>query len=300
MVIRYGYRQHQHGPPRHLDQHGPPRHLGLSVMITLGALNDISGLRHGFFTREGGVSTGPYYASLNCALSSGDQPAAVLHNRARAAARFEMPVAALHTLRQVHSATVVEVEGRPQNAASTTITAPVWAVDQPPAADALVTRQSGVMLGILTADCVPVLFADPQARVIGAAHAGWKGALCGVIEATVQAMIRLGGDPARLVAAIGPCIAQRSYEVGPEFPIPFLQQDPESADLFAPSRRAGHFMFDLPAYVARRLERAGVAFIQRCPNDTAAEEARFFSYRRATLRGEPDYGRGLSAIALQD
>lgn len=255
-------------------------------MITLGALNDIGGLRHGFFTRTGGVSTG-IYASLNCGFGSGDHPAAVASNRALAMARLDRPAAALVTVRQVHSADVVMAHD-------------LFPHDQAPEADALVTGKPGLVLGILTADCVPVLFADPKARVIGAAHAGWKGAKGGVIEATVDAMAKLGAKPSRIVAAIGPCIAQRSYEVGPDFPAPFLAEDPANADLFAPSRRGGHFMFDLSGYVARRLGRAGVDLIQRCPNDTAAEEDRFFSYRRATLRGEKDYGRALSAIVLHE
>ncbi|HYD30679.1 MAG TPA: peptidoglycan editing factor PgeF [Azospirillaceae bacterium] len=255
-------------------------------MITLGALNDITGLRHGFLTRSGGVSTG-LYASLNCGFGSGDSPAAVARNRALAMERLDQPADALVTVRQVHSPDVVTArEPFPH--------------DRAPGADALVTDRPGIALGILTADCAPVLFADPKARVIGAAHAGWKGAIGGVIEATVSAMVELGAKPQRIVAAIGPCIAQRSYEVGPEFPTPFLAEDAANADLFAPSRREGHFMFDLPVYVARRLGRAGVDLIQRCPNDTVAEEDRFFSYRRATLRGEKDYGRGLSAIVLTE
>lgn len=255
-------------------------------MITLGALNDITGLRHGFFTRAGGVSTG-LYASLNCGYGSKDAPAAVTENRARAMARLDLTADRLATLYQVHSPRAVVVEEP-------------WAWNQAPEADALVTGRPGIALGILTADCAPVLFADPRKRIIGAAHAGWKGAKGGVLEATVQAMVELGAKPARIIAAIGPCIAQRSYEVGPDFPSPFLEEDRANGDFFAPARRPGHFMFDLPGYIARRLGACGVDLIQRCPNDTVAEEDRFFSYRRATLRGEPDYGRGLSAIALQE
>jgi YfiH family protein len=172
--------------------------------------------------------------------------------------------------------------------------------DARPQADALVTRTPGVALGVLAADCVPVLFCDPQARVIGAAHAGWKGAIGGVIEATVAAMAKLGAAPSSIKAGIGPCIAQRSYEVGPEFPAPFLAEDETHARFFAPSRKDGHFMFDLRGFVGERLRRAGCGEIHSLPNDTCAESARFFSYRRACLSGEKDYGRGLSAIALAE
>ncbi|MGQ9371421.1 peptidoglycan editing factor PgeF [Azospirillum sp. A39] len=255
-------------------------------MITLGALNDINGIRHAFFTRTGGVSTG-IYGSLNCGLGSGDSPAAVAENRARAAARLERPAESLVTCHQVHSATCVVVEEP-------------WAPGKGPQADAMVTRVPGVVLGILTADCAPVLLADPGAGVVGAAHAGWKGAKGGVLEATVARMRDLGARIERIVAAVGPCIAQRSYEVGPEFPEPFLEEGARNADFFAPARRPGHHLFDLGGYVAQRLANAGVEVVQRCPNDTVAEEERFFSYRRACLRGETDYGRGLSAILLQD
>lgn len=255
-------------------------------MITLGALNDITHIRHAFFTRTGGVSTG-IYASLNCGLGSNDAPAAVRENRARAAARMEVKPESLVTCYQIHSPTCVVVE-RP------------WTPEDAPKADAMVTATAGVALGILTADCAPVLFADSKARVIGAAHAGWKGAKGGVLEATVARMVELGAKPSRIVACIGPCIAQRSYEVGPEFPTPFLAEDDRNQDYFAPARRDGHFLFDLSAYVTRRLGDAGVQIVQRCPNDTVAEEDRFFSYRRACLRGEQDYGRGISAIVLQN
>ncbi|WP_188261158.1 peptidoglycan editing factor PgeF [Azospirillum tabaci] len=254
-------------------------------MITLGALNDITHIRHAFFTRTGGVSTG-LYASLNVGFGSGDAPAAVAENRARAAARMDVPPERLVTCYQVHSPTCVAV------------TEP-WTPDQAPHADAMATDRPGIALGILTADCAPVLFADEKARVIGAAHAGWKGAKGGVLEATIERMEELGAKRNRIVAAIGPCIAQRSYEVGPEFPAPFLAEDPRNRDYFAPARRPDHFLFDLAGYITRRLGDTGVEIIQRCPNDTVVEEDRFFSYRRSCLRGEKDYGRGLSAIVLQ-
>jgi polyphenol oxidase len=256
-------------------------------VITSGVLDDIPAIRHGFMTRAGGVSTG-IYGSLNCGLGSNDDPANVAENRRRCAARFDLPVDRLITLYQVHSPDVVTVD-RP------------WAHggDQP-RADAMVTATPGMALGILTADCVPVLLADAQAKVIGGAHAGWKGAQGGVIDATVAAMVALGARPERIVAAIGPCIAQRSYEVGPEFPDRFLAEDEANVGFFIPARRAGHFMFDIGGYVERRLERSGVGTIQRSPNDTVTEEDSFFSYRRATLRGEKDYGRGISVIMLRD
>ncbi|MEI6558876.1 MAG: peptidoglycan editing factor PgeF [Rhodospirillaceae bacterium] len=250
-------------------------------MITLDALDDLSGLRHGFFTREGGVSEG-HYASLNCGFGSGDEPARVAENRARIAARLAVPAGHLVTVYQIHSPTVV-VADQP------------WRPDRAPEADAMVTNRPGLALGILTADCVPVLFADPASGVIGAAHAGWKGACGGVVAATVAAMVTLGARPARMVAAVGPCIAQRSYEVGPEFPGQFA---PADADFFTPAARPGHYLFDIGALVERRLADQGIGVIQRCSNDTAAEEQHFFSYRRATLRGEPVYGRGLSVIVL--
>jgi polyphenol oxidase len=254
-------------------------------LISLAALNDAAGIRHAFFTREGGVTAG-LYSSLNCGFGSGDAAEKVAENRARAMAALDLAPDRLVTCHQVHSPDVV------------TVAAP-WRREDNPRADALVTNCRGIALGILTADCVPVLFADADAGVIGAAHAGWKGALGGVVAATVAAMARLGAAPGRMRAAIGPCIAQRSYEVGPEFPAPFLAEDSGNGDFFAPARRAGHFMFDIAGYVERRLIAAGVGAIQRAPCDTVAEETRFFSYRRACLKGEKDFGNGLSAIVLE-
>jgi YfiH family protein len=253
-------------------------------MLTIGPLNDLPGLRHGFLTRRGGVSEG-LYSSLNCGLGSGDDPAKVAENRDRALARVGLDGADLVTAYQVHSARAAVVE-RP------------WAQDDRPQVDGLVTRVPGLALGVLTADCVPVLLADARAGVVGAAHAGWHGALDGVLEATVAAMEGLGAARERLVAGIGPAIAQRSYEVGPDYPAPFLEQDGDNHDLFCPSRRQGHFHFDLKGYVARRLARLDLAAVQALPCDTCAEDRRFFSYRRSCLRGEPDYGRGLSVICL--
>ena len=254
-------------------------------MLTIGPLNDLPSVRHGFFCRTGGVSEG-LFSSLNCGFGSGDDQGNVAENRRRAMAELDLEGDRLVTAYQVHSPDVVEVH------------AP-WAREDAPQADAMVTRERGLALGILTADCVPVLLADAAAGVVGAAHAGWKGALGGVLEATVAAMVELGAEPQRIFGGIGPAISQRSYEVGPEFPGPFLEQDPGNADFFCPARRRGHFLFDLKGYAARRLGLAGVGAIQALPCDTCAEDRRFFSYRRACQRRERDYGRGLSAIYLE-
>ncbi len=254
-------------------------------MLTIGPLNDLPRVRHAFFTRRGGVSEG-FYESLNCGLGSGDDKDKVAENRARAMTRIDLTAERLLTSYQEHSNRVAVVEGpRGPEAA--------------PRVDALVTRAAGLALGILTADCAPVLLADAQARVVGAAHAGWRGALGGVLEAVVEAMEKLGAKPKSIVAGIGPCIAQRSYEVGPEFPGPMLEQSADNHDFFCPAPRQGHLLFDLKGYVARRLARMGLSSVQCLPCDTCGEPARFFSYRRACQRGESDYGRGLSAIYLE-
>jgi polyphenol oxidase len=252
-------------------------------VITLSAL-DADGIRHGFFTREGGVSDG-LFASLNCGFGSSDDAEKVAENRARAMAAIGLAKDRLATCYQIHSPDVVVV-GAP------------WRREDHPRADGMVTKRPGVALGILTADCAPVLFADPAARIVGAAHAGWRGALTGVLEATVKAMEGLGADPGRIHAGIGPCIAQASYEVGPEFPAPFLAEHAGNAAFFVPAPRTGHFLFDLAGYVTRRLQRLALAGIERTGGDTAAEPERFFSYRRTCLRQERDYGRELSAICL--
>ena len=254
-------------------------------LVTLGSLNGLDGMRHAFFTRQGGVSTG-IYGSLNCGLGSSDAPEAVLENRRRAAAMLDFPDAAVATLYQVHGDAVVELD------------APLPA-DARPQADAFVSKTPGVVLGILSADCAPVLFCDPRARVIGAAHAGWKGALGGVLEATLAAMAKLGARPERIHAAIGPCIAQKSYEVGAAFPDPFLAQDETAKRFFAAAHAPGKFLFDLPGYVEARLAKAALASIEASGEDTCAQEQKYFSYRRSCHKGEPDYGRGLSAIVLE-
>ena len=242
----------------------------------------LDGVAHGFLGRRGGVSTG-ICAGLNVGVGSGDDPAAVAENRRRAV-QAVLPGAALVTAYQVHSPDCV------------TVTAP-WDHDARPHADALVTDRPGLLLGILTADCAPVLFADTAAAVVGAAHAGWKGALGGVTDRTLDAMEALGADRARITAAIGPCIARRSYEVDEAFLARFATADPANDRFFSPSR-AGHHRFDLEAYVAHRLAAAGVTRIEALGLDTYAAPDRFYSFRRATHRREPDYGRQIAMIAL--
>jgi YfiH family protein len=242
-----------------------------------------SAVAHAFFTREGGASDG-IYASLNCGLGSGDDKETVRENRRRVLARLGLAADRLRTVYQVHGTNVWTVSdgGGPA----------------PKQADAMVTRMRGVGLGILTADCAPVLFADRAAGVVGAAHAGWKGAVSGVLAATVAAMEALGARRGDIMAAVGPCIAQASYEVGPEFPRPFLDEDRANEAHFANGRRDGRFQFDLEGYVAERLARLGLADVSLTRADTCAEEDRYFSYRRTCLRGERDYGRQISVIAL--
>ncbi len=251
-------------------------------MIELAALQS-PGIRHGFFTRQGGVSTGNF-ASLNCGYNA-DAAAHVTENRTRAMRLLQAPADALTTIRQVHGTRVIILDESfdRRNAIQ---------------ADALATRQKGAMLGILTADCAPVLLADPEAGIVGAAHAGWRGALAGVIEAVVEAMESLGASPERIRAGIGPCIAQASHEVGPEFPGRFLAESPAHGEFFLPAKRPEHFRFDLPGFIAARLREAGVGEIETAGIDTAADADRFFSYRRTCLAGEKGHGLGLSAIGL--
>ncbi len=253
-------------------------------MIILPDFADPSFVSHAFFTRQGGVSAG-LYGSLNCGPGSRDVPENVIENRARAARKFGMPAHALLTLRQEHTADVVTVTKG-------------WSHEEMPVADGMVTCVPGLMLGILTADCAPVLFAAPAAGVIGAAHAGWKGAIGGVLEATLEAMEALGAARSDIRAAIGPCIAQPSYEVGAEFREAFVRERAENDEFFLPSDRADHFLFDLAGYVSFRLASAGVKNVLAAGVDTFQDNERFFSYRRTTKRGEADYGRHLSALAL--
>jgi hypothetical protein len=244
----------------------------------------LAALPHGFFTRLGGVSRGAF-ASLNCSLSGKDDAAAVAENRTRAAAALGFGRDALVGLFQVHSPDVAVLE-QP------------WGIEARPRADAVVTARRGLILGIVTADCAPILFADAEAGVIGAAHAGWRGALAGIVEATVAAMQRLGARRERIAASVGPSIRQPSYEVDDGFRAQFLAADPENARFFAPGVREGHVQFDLAGFCAAALTAAGVGRVSVVAADTLAEPERFFSYRRATLAGEGPIGHQLSAIAL--
>lgn len=243
----------------------------------------LAGVRHGFFGRRGGVSAG-VYDSLNCGPGSKDAPEAVRENRARVV----RTLAAEHllSLYQVHGADVITVKEPWENGAAR------------PRCDAMVTDRPGLALGALAADCGPILFADAEAGVIGAAHAGWKGALAGVIEATVAAMEALGARRHRLRAALGPTIAQASYEVGAEFPAPFLAERRDNERFFAAGARPGRHMFDLPGYILARLARLGIA-AEWIGHDTCAGRDAYFSYRRTTLAGGGDYGRNVSAIVLE-
>jgi polyphenol oxidase len=242
----------------------------------------LSGTRHGFLGRRGGVSTG-LVAGLNVGLGSGDDPAAIVENR-RLAAQAVASGAKLVTVYQVHSADVVVADQ--------------WRDDARPKADAIVTDRPGLLLGILTADCAPVLFADAEAGVVGAAHAGWKGAIGGVTDATIEAMENLGAKRHRIAAAIGPCIARASYEVDAGFLARFTEVDPGNERFFADGKRSGHHQFDLEAYVAHRLAAAGITRVAAMGLDTYAQPDRYYSFRRATHAHEPDYGRQISLIAL--
>jgi YfiH family protein len=244
----------------------------------------VPGISHAFFTRQGGVSTG-IYAALNTGTGSQDDRACVLENRARAAAYLRVSPDRLVTPYQVHGDTALVV-------------AEPWAPGMGPKADALVTACPGLAIGIGTADCGPVLFADATARVVGAAHAGWKGALDGILESTIAAMESVGAERGRIIAVLGPTISAAAYEVGPEFRDRFTETDTDNWRFFAPSPRDDHAHFDLPAYIVARLGRAGIASAQNLGLCTYTDEARFFSFRRATHRGEPDYGRLLAAITI--
>lgn len=255
------------------------------MLISSDVLSAIPGLRHAFFTREGGVSDG-IYAGLNGGLGSSDVQANVLENRRRMATHMGVAPENFLSLHQIHSPDVVVATGP-------------WESPARPKADAMVTRHPKLAIGVATADCGPVLFVDPAQRVIGAAHAGWKGALTGVLEATIDAMEKLGAERGQIVTAMGPMIRQPSYEVGTEFVERFLDADADYAMFFLPAQRAGHAMFDLAGFIRMRLEKAGVLLIDDLGADTYADE-RFFSYRRSVHRKEPDYGRHIHSIALDD
>jgi YfiH family protein len=253
-------------------------------MLQAPALSALSGIRHAFFTRDGGVSEG-LYGTLNGGTGSSDAPAKVVENRSRMAAALGVAPDCFLTAYQIHSPDVVTID-RP------------WAPHERPRADAIVTGTKGLGIGVTTADCGPVLFADGEAGVVGAAHAGWRGAFTGVLEATVAAMEACGASRARIVAVLGPTIRQPNYEVGPEFVARFEAADPANLRFFAPSLRAGHAMFDLPGFIVARLGEAGIGRIEDVGCCTYADPARFFSYRRSTHVREPDYGRHVNAIAI--
>lgn len=254
------------------------------MIITSPLLSTLPGVRHAFFTREGGVSQG-IYASLNGGLGSSDNPDHVRENRRRMAQTLDVAPERFLTVFQIHSPDVAVA------------TAP-WQEETRPRADAMVTKTPGLALGITTADCGPVLFVDPKARVIGAAHAGWKGAFSGVLEATIATMEELGATRGDLIVAIGPLIRQPSYEVGIEFVARFTEAAPANARFFVPSARPDHAMFDLAGYIRTRLTDAGVQTIDDIGLCTYADP-RFFSYRRTTHRAEPDYGRNIHALVLE-
>ena len=247
-------------------------------------LSAIPGLRHAFFTREGGVSDG-IYAGLNGGIGSNDDPVKVAENRRRMAALMGVSPEHFLSVHQVHSPDAVVATGP-------------WQGEARPRADAIVTRTEGIAIGVTAADCGPILFADASARVIGAAHAGWKGALTGVLESTIEAMEKLGADRGSMAVAIGPLIRQHSYEVGGEFVERFLDAEAGHSAFFIPSVRSGHSMFDLAGFIRMRLERAGVLVIDDIGVDTYSDE-RFYSYRRSVHRKETDYGRHVHAIALE-
>lgn len=246
-------------------------------------LSRLEGVRHGFFTRDGGVSRG-IYGSLNVGLGSRDERESVVENRARVARHLGAQTDHLVTAFQVHSPTALIVEGP--------ITGDL------PRVDALITRTPGLVVGALAADCCPVLFADATAKVVAAAHAGWRGALSGVLESTVAGMEQIGAARDRIVAAVGPTISQASYEVGPEFEAEFLSADATAGRFFMRRSELGRPYFDLPGFVSARLTRSGIATVESVAACTYVNEAEFFSYRRATHRGENDYGRQISAIVV--
>ncbi len=254
------------------------------IAIRSQQLSHLSGIRHGFFIRQGGVSTG-IYASLNGGQGSNDAPENVTENRRRMAVHLGVDQANLVSSYQVHSIDVAVVK------------AP-WSREDRPKVDAMVTNMPGLALGISTADCGPILFADADAGVIGAAHAGWKGAIGGVLEATIEAMESIGARRETITACLGMTISRQNYEVGPEFVARFVAEDAGNQRFFQASKQADHAMFDLPAYIMMRLGAAGLAAVDDLALCTYADEERFFSYRRVTHRKEPDYGRHISAIAL--
>lgn len=248
-------------------------------------LSSVPGIRHAFFTREGGVSSG-IYAGLNGGLGSQDEPDKVQENRRRMAAALEVAPEKLLTLYQIHSPDVI-------------VATEPWQASIRPKGDAMVTKVPGIALGVTTADCGPVLMVDPKARVIGAAHAGWKGALNGILESTIEAMEGEGASRGDIIVGLGPMLRQRNYEVGMEFVARFHEADADNERFFSSASRHGHAMFDLPGYIHARLHRAGVLMVDDIDLCTYADEDSFFSYRRSTHRKEADYGRHIHAIVLE-
>ncbi len=254
------------------------------MVIEAPELASLPMVKHAFFTRRNGVSQG-LYATLNGGLGSNDAQTHIAENRQRMAQHLSVAPSDLLSLYQIHSADVVTVKT-------------AWAASERPKADAMVTDRPGLMLGISTADCGPVLFADTHRPIVGAAHAGWRGALTGILEATVDAMEMLGAERGAIVAVLGPTIGREHYEVGPDFPTPFLARDAADERFFSPGDRPEHFLFDLPGYIVRRLNAIGVRTVVDLGLCTYSDEQRFFSYRRTTHRSEADYGRLISAIGL--
>jgi polyphenol oxidase len=239
---------------------------------------------YGFFTKEGGVSHG-YFESLNCGIGSGDLLDHVYENHRRIADEFSLPVEQLLFCKQIHSNKVITVTE-------------AWQRHVRPEGDAMVTQQKNIALAVTTADCAPVLFYEPSAQIIGAAHCGWKGAIGGVLEETIAAIEQLGGNREQIQTCIGPCIQQQSYEVGPEFPEAFLVQDATNASVFKPAPREGHFLFNLPGYIAKRLALSSITHNHSIALDTVSNKKRFFSYRRKTLRDDLQNGVQMSVITL--
>ncbi len=256
-------------------------------MLKASNLSGLKGIRHGFFTRRGGVSGDGNMGGLNCGFGSDDHPENITENRRLALERLGAKNSKLVTAYQVHSARSVSVDTP-------------WVREDAPEADAMASEKPNVALGILTADCAPVLFADGAARIIGAAHAGWKGARSGILESCVQEMVALGATPGNISAAVGPCIAQVSYEVGPEFHRDFIDEDKANEGFFVTSSKDNHYLFDLTGYVEKRLAKLNLASVEGLGMDTCADPERFYSYRRCTLNGGKDFGRLLSAIVLEN
>lgn len=258
--------------------------LGMLTPLTADALDAVNGLRHGFFTRDGGVSEG-LYTSLNCGFGSRDDRAAVAENRSRVSAYLGATHSQVLTPYQVHSAKAVVVDR-------------VIAPEDMPQADALVTSVPGLAIGILTADCTPVLFADPQSRVVAAAHAGWRGAVGGILEATLAKMEEIGAQRDRIIVGVGPCIHQKNYEVGDDFEANLISVNADNHQFFQRFPDEPRPYFDLPGYVASMLYTHGVGNVSVVPACTYENESKFFSFRRTTHRDEPDYGRQISAILV--